>query len=345
MCSSIENLSFDLYVDAFVQDIMMDAIDLYYKTYIPHKEQVVVRRSSRSDAESTDSEFFAAEFSQPRPASASLFCKNNGHCFKMRGGRTPEPKVHRRGSLDEVAQFNRQRRCSGFKNSMLSDFQVELARDHSPTVFDFCECSASCKQRRASEPAAVAFADSHFDHLEVRRHQSCTSLFSSSREMILDWLDHSKISMQNKKRQRATSFHLDWFAQDLLIDVLSGALTEIFGPNYPAYHQCLQERSNSLDSSSSLHSTISRLTSTSNLVLVPDAVLRYADHLSYNILHAALKETRRSPACDNFFDAMDVPFSQIEMIADSFSWKIIEEARSIVRLQMDPAQVGFMIFI
>ena len=338
LCSSIENLSFDLYVDAFVQDVMMDAIDLYHKTYVPYKEEIVVRRSSRSDGESSDSEFFFAEFVQPRPSSSSANCKSNGHCFKMRGGRSADDaRTARRGSLDEVAQ---RRRNSGFKSSLLSDFEMELSRGLSPTVFDFSECSSSCKQRRASEPATAAMMDPHVEAMATKRHQSCTSLISSSREMILDWLDHSRISFQNKKRHRTTSSHLDWFAQDLLIDVLSDALTDIFGPNYPAYHKCLQERSNSLTSSSSIHSSLSHAISSSSVFHVPEPLCRFAEHLSYNILHSALRETRHtSPSKENFFDAVDVPYSQIEMIADSFSWKIIEEARSIVRLQMDPAQV------
>ncbi|ELU14060.1 hypothetical protein CAPTEDRAFT_222600 [Capitella teleta] len=334
MCSSDENLSFDVYVDAFVQDVMMDAIDLYHKTYVPHQEQVVVvRRQSRSDAESTDSEFFFAEFvsSQSQEMSASAHGQNNG----LRSGRSSAAML-RRGSLDEVAHHNQRRRNSGFKNSLLSDFEVELARGQSPTVFDF---SSPCcqQQRRASEPAAAAaFMDLHLEFLATKRHQSCTSLMSSSREMILDWLDHSKLSVQNRKRHRTTSSHLDWFAQDLLIDILSDALTDIFGQNYPAYHQCLQERS--LTPSSSIHSSLSHHVSSSSVFHVPDAICRYAEHLSYNIVHSAIKETKHSPTCDDSCDVVNVPFTQIEMIADSFSWKIIEEARSLVRMQMDPTQ-------
>lgn len=361
MCSSEENLvmSYEMYVyvEDFVQDVMQDAIDMYRRQYVPAElnrkrksvEEIWIR--PQSDGDSSDGEFFRSEFSHKSPSVKSYASDRS---FKVKRG-LPDTVAFRRGSLDEVAQYRNSRRresALGFKNSLLSDFEIELAKGstlrQSPKMLYFDHGQSAASKRRASEPATGhSFVEFH-NHLEnlAKHRRSYSSLdLMSSREMILDWLDDcshsSNVSLtQHHKRKRTTSSHLDWFAQDLLVDVFTDAFTEIFGPNYPAYHECLQQRSNSILSVEDLESLkSSHIPSNAHSEHIPSTLNKYASYLSVSILKSAVDEAlnheRRSLSTEapssEYYDAPDLPYSQLEMIADSFSWKIIEEARSVVR--------------
>ena len=367
MCSSEENLflSYEMYayVEDFVVDVMEDAMAVYNRQYVPPEhnrkrksvEEIWVKPQAGREVH-INARYFQAEFNSKLQTTRSL------DLVESRPVLVQQPTL-RRGSFDElVHRRGSQRRssASGFKNSVLSDFEAELVKNNvsSPSLkmLRFSMDESRHSKRRASEPAAgLGFLDPgmQFDNLG-KQGQSCSSLdIMSSREMILGWLDDCSQSASlcegRYRRKRTTSSHLDWFAQDLLVDVFNDAFNEIFGENYTAYRDCLsqsQQKSVSVHSADADSLESSHLSKTASIAPnehIPDALDSYADSLAVTVLSLAIRELlngdRRSQSTEapssEYFDSSDLPYSQLEMIADSFAWKVIEDARGIVRKEVE----------
>lgn len=268
----------------------------------------------------------------------------------------------RHSSLGELSNSLQQRRgSSGFKDSTLSNFADELL-DTSAGVpdshlFDLRRHSVGGERsglfRRGSAESRTS---------SLSRHSSTDVLFPacstpdetppwalnrgrrSSREVVLELLSSSALTDTSSHRRRPTSAtsHLDWFAQDLLMEAFNDAFIELFGQDYlesiDYQRRQIRHRSRSCSRDKEL--------------------FEFADSFVQNVLQEAIqvltseektiKRNQRAPSEEeevgsNYEDALDVPFPMIESYASSLAGNIIDQARKdVVRRQQTVSLMGLV---
>ena len=223
--SDVEDIDLDLFmfVDDFVHGVMDEALESY-KAEVREEQQQLEEMLQRSRLKvETEARYFHAEFSR-QDTSGHKIDRRKGSLNYVRGGLARE--MMRRRSLDETGR----RRNSGFKDKTLSSFENELRTSH-PNIPNFVLSSAG---RRASEP--MTRDDSiDTDFLSVASEKTrASSTESVSKDYLQGWLENCQnlSERSSRNRQRASSSHLDWFAQDLVLDALDDAYVQMFGQDY-----------------------------------------------------------------------------------------------------------------
>ncbi len=267
----------------------------------------------------------------------------------------------RRGSYDDDGKSYSGRYASsaGFKDLVLSDFEDELVHSEvsASSVGNLFpgeqEIPFSELQRRASAPAS-RWEDDDSDLVlqgppAKKRAASVDS--TASRKLILDWLEDRRSSSSGQssssRRQNSTT-HLDWFAQDLLVDAFNDAFVYLFGENYdttefnkaPSDHFCSQPAGDDDDSVSlSVSSHAPPHASTND---IPDDIQRYVHDLTTRILQDSFTELQRRSFCekDDFCDALDVPFGYVQHLGELFAEQILQEAIEILQRQREEPAIA-----
>lgn len=198
------------YADNFVQGVLRDATGLYREQQREEQQRLDAMWQRATERFALDAQYFNAEFSGAtrRPSR----CR-----YTMRARFAP-----RRHSMDES-------RVSLGRHRMW--LQPALAAPR-PWL------------RRCSEPAArhalrfllppeihppPADCEEEFDQL---RRADSSDGSSSSREMLLDWLEQRQRAHPSTERPRTISSHIEWFVQDLTLDAFNDAFHELFGQHF-----------------------------------------------------------------------------------------------------------------
>ena len=234
-----------LFADDLVTNVLDDAVVRYRRQQREEHERLEAMWRRAQERFELDARYFNAEFGRfcddvkPKSRSAARTTVN-GHVLS-------DHELLRRRSLDELRKY--ERKTNGYHHGSQPTVAIKCREGNGLTLDSAAHGltvdGASSKSplllvpggRRASEPMATRRRGS-FDvtllhphtHLLERRRSSQYS--TSSREMILDWLQQQnqlRRYRMTSSRQRTTSSHLDWFAQDLLLEAFNDAFREMFG--------------------------------------------------------------------------------------------------------------------
>ncbi|KAK2143624.1 hypothetical protein LSH36_825g03004 [Paralvinella palmiformis] len=237
----------------------------------------------------------------------------------------------RRGSCDDdIGQPTCRRSSAGFRDVVLSEFEDELIHSDISTpslgMFDDKELKA---KRRASEP--LRFNSVVLQPKDKKRAQSVDS--GASRRVILQWLDNqgstSSSMYSTMSRKRTSSSHLDWFAQDLLVEAFNDAFILLFGPNYEGLDEG-QDANSLADYAEVLTDCILR--ESIEEVTTHKWSVRFPGHSQCRLTNEVCSSM--SDSQDEYMDALDVPLAELESVAQDFSTRILEEALDIVRTEI-----------
>ena len=246
------DLDLDLYIyaDDFVQGVLTDAVGIYKSQKKEELKRVEAMWQKAQEKFETDAKYFDAEFTR-------YWKEVQSRQSQVYQRSRIQLEMQRRRSLDETGRGYRHSSAK-FRDPTLSNFELQLLKSageekllqQSMSSFErellsvdnalgnnFAPYSAL---RRASEPVTTRRASFDVAHLypsDTRRGSSVCS--TSSREMILDWLNQSQRSSSSsgnghQRRTRTTSSHLDWYAQDLLLEAFNDALKDLFGDIHSA---------------------------------------------------------------------------------------------------------------
>ena len=321
-----------LFADNFVQEIMHEALCFA-------REQMNITPSSKDrneswlkplEKEKANSMYFQAEFS-PSFRGSSPNLRRRESVGSYRGGSYDERLGRRRTS------------SSGFRDSMLSDFEDELICSNvsSPGLqmllgFHDNDKENNSHKRRASEPANHTDPEFEFsgtnDFLcSPLKKRACSMDCSSSRQVVLDWLSRhtssSTCNLQQRQRSngrtRTTSSHLDWYAQDLLVDAFNDAFVELFGGSY--YTTQASSLSSAMSSQSELDRN--RADATSSL----PALNKFASSLASTVLGEACHSAEREMNSCGVEKRDNEHYPQLEAAADKLAKKVMTEALEIAK--------------
>lgn len=252
------DLDLFIYADDFVNRVLDEAVTAYKNEKREEQQKLERMWQKALDKFKADAKYFDAEFSRYWKNQQSI---RDRYIHPMTS--RIQQEMLRRRSLDETGRMRfiihrHDKAASGFRDLTLLSFERELLKSansvpsRSPNLSSFEQellqtTSVSDSMfysglRRASEPAPshrssfdAAYCPTNLRDNSVHNHHGSSACSTSSREMILDWLNQSQRSSGSssgegrRRRMRTTSSHLDWYAQDLLLEAFNDALKDIFG--------------------------------------------------------------------------------------------------------------------
>ena len=328
------------YVDGFIHTVMQDAMLIFERDYYPdgrrrfseHRsiEEGWIEPLERARANSL---YFDAEFGM-EPCRERSMSALDYEQFKKQSRR-------RRKSLEDR---RRTRTVSvGFRDTTLSDFELQL-RKSNPMIpqLDLTDPTEqpAFYPRRASEPVPHFRPFSPSDSVVYNKERAFSNDSTSSRELILDWLNGTREAGPRRRssthtRSRTTSIsHLDWFAQDLLLEAFNDAFLHMFsdtsGVTIPvavttqdnAPHQHMWHNNNNLPVGLDMYAD--------GLVdsIITEAALDYR-----TLLERCMCDRRSSEASTDYEDTADVPYQMLINVATELADQVMAEAVDVLKQQ------------
>ena len=258
----------------------------------------------------------------------------------------------RHGSLGELSSRYPRRGSSGFKDSTLSSFADQLLDTTigvaDPAWLDFRRHSVGGERANLFRRGSGESRSS-----SLSRHSSMDILFPpcstpeepppwgvnpgrrSSREVVLDLLSSvpsSDSHTAHRRRQQSLTSHLDWFAQDLLMEAFNDALIELFGQGYlesvDYQRRQLRQRSRS-------RGPIATSAEDRQLVEFADSFVKDIIQQAVELVteeDSAKRRRQRAPSEEeedgsNYEDALDIPFQMLDTFATSLASSVMGAAR------------------
>ncbi len=284
----------------------------------------------------------------------------------------------RRSSLDDINKTRR--RSSGFRDSTLSSFADELIRSNpnSPSFAMFehgLETSGRSDTKRRGSGSSRTSSSDRSTHGQSRRSSTEFWLFgnrssgdgsksssshgntengtlSSCKAVLLEFLSHTKPPEHTPSyNKRSLTSHLDWFAEDLLLDAFSDSFVSLYGSNYAdliqriQYDKMSQDKHNTADTSSSDNSNNGEIKSEHIPKQNCGRVERLATKCVNRAMHDAVEIVtgrRRGGMLINetedgdsqYEDAIDVPYPMVDSLANQLSHQIMDDVYRELRFKM-----------
>ena len=221
-------------------------------------------------------------------------------------GQTAEPqRQHGR-------RFERQQTVSGFRDTLLSDFDNKLMSSNvaaDTPVVTFADTGS--KKRRSSEPANLNYSKNS------RVYRAASALPSSSSSSAAAAVDHRKVITSWFASPGASAEHC---VADGLSDYVQNLVVDAF-----------------MESLSSSKPVRRRRRKSSSKCPVSDAIMSYADHLTSCILQAAQHELR---TCHVF--STSSPQTCLQSVAENFARSIVDDALALQSLSSQRPLVSYI---